>query len=165
MKNIKLITKELKDSYDDWSKLVYLLEEKMSKIENEPNDDLNEDEYEIYMKHKWQDRLLNVYHTENKIIFAKSNNKIIGMLSYSVLRYISPQDYSNTYYIMIQELFIKEKFRSLGLGKYMMNHLKKTYPKIYEINVGTVTHNKPALNFYEKMGFKITGYDLRWYRE
>lgn len=68
---------------------------------------------------------------------------------------------------VIEDLFVKETYRTLGLGRYLLtaglNHLKSVGLK--EVQLEVVTDNDTALNLYRSAGFKEISDEKRFYVE
>jgi len=85
-------------------------------------------------------------------LIAESNNEIIGTCHLGLLR--ERMDHIGGFGIAI-----RQGFRGIGLGKYLMETIikmaktdLKPSPKIIELDVYEC--NKPAIALYKKMGFK-----------
>lgn len=54
-------------------------------------------------------------------------------------------------------IVIRREFRSQGLGKKLATKIIEfcKNERIQKIHLTVMAHNKPALNFYKKLGFKI----------
>lgn len=92
----------------------------------------------------------------NKIFFLKSNEEIIGMLN---ILFIKNAGNKISY---LNEITISDKHKGKGHGKYLVKKFidfsKKE--KANTIKLGTRIENKPAINLYKKLGFKIAGYNF-----
>ena len=51
-------------------------------------------------------------------------------------------------------IFVEQKFRSRGIGKRLLDEVKKTHPKL---TLHVYRKNKGAAAFYEREGFRIAG--------
>ncbi len=59
--------------------------------------------------------------------------------------------------VLLEELFIKEKFRNKWIGKNFFEFVYKNYPaKRYRLEVTECNTN--AIKLYEKLGYKILNY-------
>ena len=65
--------------------------------------------------------------------------------------------------LWIDELFILEEYRSMGLGKEFFSYLKSTLDaSIIRLRLEVESDNDRAINFYQRMGFNISEYDLMY---
>lgn len=55
--------------------------------------------------------------------------------------------------IWIEELYIREKFQSRGLGRKIVPFIEKTYPNVKRIRLEVEKGNDKAIKLYEKIGF------------
>lgn len=90
-------------------------------------------------------------------IVAEKNHKIIGFLIGVKI---------NTEYAKILMLAVLKPYRKQKIGSELLNHFLKV---IYKLNIKKVElevriHNKTAINFYQKNGFKITEIQKRFYQ-
>jgi len=63
----------------------------------------------------------------------------------------------NTNVIMLESLFVKEKYRKLGVGKKLIEMLEDWANNSfsdYVIEIVCLSNNGSALKFYEKLGYK-----------
>ena len=87
------------------------------------------------------------------VIVAELDNNIVGYLAGSINEKGS---YEEVQYGEINNMFIKDKCRGLGIGKSLINNFKN-YCKSNGINNLKVTasyKNKNAIEFYKKSGFE-----------
>lgn len=98
-------------------------------------------------------RIKEVKQKKTVYLIAESNGKIIGACHIALCR--ERKDHLGEFGIAI-----KQGFRGMGLGKYLMENLikmakneLKPNPKIIEL--GVYECNNPAIALYKKMGFKI----------
>lgn len=94
-------------------------------------------------------------HSEDiKYLIAFDENNPIGMLAYTISKEFGK--------LQINSLFIKNKYRSLGIGKKMIqkieNIAKKEKCKFIRLFVEKL--NPKGLKFYKSNDFKITGYKM-----
>jgi len=102
---------------------------------------------------KWlASRIKEVKQHKTVYLLAESNNEIIGSCSVSILK-------ERKSHIGELGIAIKQGFRGMGIGRYLMTTLikmakteLKPKPKIIELSV--FENNKPAIALYKKMGFK-----------
>ena len=74
------------------------------------------------------------------------NNKDIGLLEYQMKK----SKIDNQKILYIKKLFISDKYRGKGIGKAIMNELKK---KKYRIEL-ECWYNMPSNEFYKSLGMK-----------
>lgn len=84
-------------------------------------------------------------------LVAEFNDEIVGTTSIELGR--GREDHIGNFGVTI-----KDGYRRMGLGKYLMSEViklakKELKPKI--IQLGVYVNNKPAISLYKKMGFKI----------
>ncbi len=94
--------------------------------------------------------------TKNKtevFLIAEHTGKIAGTVSITLERW-------RRNHIGKLGIAIKDSYRGVGLGKYLMSEIiklakreLKPKPKIIQLEV--YVNNKPAINLYKKMGFKM----------
>jgi ribosomal protein S18 acetylase RimI-like enzyme len=81
---------------------------------------------------------------------AEVNRKPVGFTSFM------PKENESAIY-RIEKLYILPEYQGLGIGKKMLKYVEKiAKTKAYTILELNVNRNNPAINFYEKVGFKIT---------
>ena len=88
-------------------------------------------------------------------LLAESDNKIVATASIS-------QDRGNLDHVGGFGIVIREKYRGIGLGKYLTSEIiklakKDLKPKPKIIKLEVYANNIPAIALYKKMGFKIVG--------
>lgn len=88
-------------------------------------------------------------------LVAECGNKIIGSASIELDRW-------RRNHIGKFGITIIYNYREIGLGKYLMSEViklakKELKPKPKIIQLEVYINNKPAINLYKKMGFKIVG--------
>lgn len=60
--------------------------------------------------------------------------------------------------LLIEELYIKEEYRSHGIGTKVLNFLKEEYKDYRRIRLEVEKNNLRALKLYTKIGFDNLGY-------
>lgn len=92
-------------------------------------------------------------HPEWHIKVIKNDNKVIGS---TVVEYNKSEKFA-----MVNQFLINEDYQGKGFGKkslkQLINYLKKIR-KIKEIRLFVVLENKIAINLYESLGFRKTGF-------
>jgi ribosomal protein S18 acetylase RimI-like enzyme len=114
----------------------------------------------------WPDRkldeikLLKVYHKalrskNQQYLKAVHKGKIIGFCSLSIFNTL----YGNGESMHVDELVIDESFRSMGIGKMLLDVAKKISRekgcKMLELE--SATHRNDAHRFYENLGYEKMG--------
>lgn len=61
--------------------------------------------------------------------------------------------------VFIEEIFLKENFRGLGLGKEIMAWMEQEYPDVRRFRLEVTQVNQQAIRLYEKSGYKYLRYD------
>ena len=61
--------------------------------------------------------------------------------------------------VFIEESFLKEQFRGMGLGGEIMAWMEKEYPAVRRFRLEVTQVNKSAIRLYEKSGYKYLKYD------
>jgi len=158
--NYNIITKDLKDCFDDWKIFYILLDED---IENKIKDGLHTSEKDLL--YKWHCRLTDLSNIENYVLFEQAEDgTLVGMLAYSIVKRIGHETYTPSYYIYICDFYVLPEHRSKGIGKKLLEHVKNKPHEVVidEIFVGTVANNDRAVKFYTSNGFCITGFNFKW---
>ena len=60
--------------------------------------------------------------------------------------------------LLIEEIYINEKFRSKGIGKEIFDFLKTRYSSYSRVRLEVEISNKKAIKLYEKLGFNELKY-------
>lgn len=97
---------------------------------------------------------------ENRIslIVAEVDGKIVGYAMFNPAPFFPFKVKEKWFYIT--DIYILPEYRKKGIGKALINYiinLAKSQ-EIKKIKLSVWTFNRNAINFYEKLGFKITGY-------
>ena len=61
--------------------------------------------------------------------------------------------------VFIEEIFLKEDFRGLGLGKEIMDWMEREYPAARRFRLEVTQVNQRAIRLYEKSGYQYLRYD------
>ena len=85
------------------------------------------------------------------ILFATDGLQDIGMLVY---------EEHKTHIVIVKELYVKEEYRSQGVGSLMLSCIKAK-AKDREVCLRVVGGNERALRFYQRSGFQIESYSMR----
>lgn len=103
---------------------------------------------------KWLEAILkNVKSQKQVFLFAKYNGEVVGTTSVTLNR-------GRKSHIGDLGISIREGYRGIGLGKYLMGEVlkltkKELKPKPKIIQLSVYPNNKPAIALYKKYGFKI----------
>ncbi len=95
-----------------------------------------------------------IKHSHVFAYYVKDNDECIGYI-FAYLK--TPlNDIITTNVVMLESLFVKEKYRKKGLGKQLIEMLeewaKSKWDK-YVVEIVCLSDNKNALNFYKKLGY------------
>ena len=59
--------------------------------------------------------------------------------------------------IWIEDIYVKEEYRGLGIGSHFLNYIEEKYPNsVFRLEVEA--ENKRAVNVYKKCGYEILPY-------
>lgn len=61
--------------------------------------------------------------------------------------------------VFIEEIFLKEEFRGMGLGTEIMAWMEAEYPEVRRFRLEVTQVNQSAIRLYEKSGYKYLRYD------
>lgn len=113
------------------------------------------DEYKATVKSE-SARIRRFNKAEGKVyITAEVNNEIAGFISFD------NWDTRRTKHTGLFSVFIKKKFRRLGIGKILVQTLinwGKSNPVNKKISLFVFSTNKNAIALYKRLGFKQEGY-------
>jgi len=89
-------------------------------------------------------------HPGSGVFLAEVDSQIIGLVSYS----IRPNLYHAAGSGLIEELLVREAFRSHGVGRALMTELlhRLALAGCAEVSVSTTTDNEAARRFYKSLG-------------
>lgn len=59
--------------------------------------------------------------------------------------------------IWIEDIYIKEEYRGLGLGSYFLSYIEEKYPNAV-LRLEVEAENKRAVSVYTKCGYKVLPY-------
>ena len=90
--------------------------------------------------------IINYINNESVLLANIQNNTTIGKISYSIK--------SNV--IEISGLIILPEWRGRGYGAYLTNYVINRFPQSKYFELTVHPENKPAIDIYKKIGFKIT---------
>lgn len=88
-------------------------------------------------------------------VYLNQNGHEIGTLS------IGNQKWNNT--ARIWDIYVQSSFQNLGIGTELMNHAEKIAKEEWHSRAVVLecqSSNYPAIRFYMKNGFTLTGFDL-----
>jgi ribosomal-protein-alanine N-acetyltransferase len=72
---------------------------------------------------------------------------------------------TDTHTLRILMLCVEESRRGKGVGTALINAFIKGFPKTERIFLEVKVHNKTAIKFYEKLGFRITDFLPHFYND
>jgi len=118
---------------------------------------------EPYLKH-WEIKSEDI-DTFNEIIKAAhsfgvyEDNRLIGMVI------CDERTWNNS--LHIESILVSEKYRQKGIGKLLIEKViaHAQHKDFRLIELETQNTNVPAIKFYQKQGFKITGLNMKLYNE
>ena len=61
--------------------------------------------------------------------------------------------------VFIEEIFLKEQFRGMGLGREIMDWMEREYPEVRRFRLEVTQVNKSAIRLYEGSGYQYLRYD------
>ncbi len=93
---------------------------------------------------------------KREIFLLWENEHLIG---FAEMNYDSHQTKSSKDDAEIDKLYIQENFCGKGLGKELINHIRKECKVrgVKEVWLSVYENNRRAIGFYEKVGFTETG--------
>lgn len=62
--------------------------------------------------------------------------------------------------VKIAQFYLKEEYRSLGLGKEVLSGVFKEYPRVKKWYVDTIFEEEYNVRFYQQLGFEIIDYEI-----
>lgn len=97
-------------------------------------------------KYNIKDALKNINEKNYYQFLIINDNQTIGILEYK----IEKSEIDNKEILYLKDIYIKKEFRNKGIGKKVLNELRKLN---YRIEL-ECWYNMPANNFYKTFGFK-----------
>lgn len=93
-------------------------------------------------------------------IIAEIEGQVIGYLIGSINTEL---DYNTTKQAELDNMYVEEEYRKLGIGKLLFNNFKEECKRnsINELKVTASYKNKNAINFYIKNGFEEADLTLK----
>lgn len=88
---------------------------------------------------------------EEKFVGLFEQEELIGVTSYKV----------ENGQLDIHRLMVKPGHLRKGIARKLLNYLEKAIPDVHEIIVSTGAANLPAVQLYQKLGFKKTGEQMK----
>ncbi len=90
-----------------------------------------------------------------KVIFDLSNDEQMGHIQ----GILNDHNDKNPFIGFINQLYIRQNFRKKGFGTELMKHLCADFKQlgVEEIRLLVEKNNQPAIDLYEKFGFKKNG--------
>ncbi|MBX5327751.1 MAG: GNAT family N-acetyltransferase [Candidatus Bathyarchaeota archaeon] len=102
----------------------------------------------------WRETIKEIKKRKGLIIIAQVKDKIVGMA------YLVRGKFEKNKHVTSLGITILKNYRRMGIGTAMMNHLLEWSQKqegLEKITLEVFSTNKPAINLYHKLGFKIEG--------
>lgn len=65
--------------------------------------------------------------------------------------------------VLLEEIFVKEEFRGLGLGSKMINYTKEKYSNAKRFRLEVENDNVKAINLYKSLGFNFLNYGQMYF--
>jgi len=99
-------------------------------------------------------RAVLIHHIENPdyyLLLAEEQNEVMGMVSFNIKYYL----HREKPVLYIGSMVVKEKFRSLGIGRRLMEEVERTAGKrgCNSIQLNSNKRRIRAHQFYERLGF------------
>jgi len=107
-----------------------------------------------HSREDWDETIIDIKSNKGLIIVAQVNANIVGMATLARGRLEKNKHTAQL------GIVILKKFRGLGIGIAMMDYLIEWTRKqegLEKISLTVFSTNKPAINLYQKFGFKIEG--------
>lgn len=60
--------------------------------------------------------------------------------------------------VLLEEIYIREKFRGMGIGKKAFEFIEREYPDMKRLRLEVTNENIGAIRLYERLGFKPLTY-------
>lgn len=86
-----------------------------------------------------------------RIVLLLKKNEVIG---YSILVHFWSNEYGGNI-LVVDELYIKEKYRNAGIGSYFIKQLEES-GDCAAIQLETTPSNERACHYYRRLGFEVS---------
>ena len=109
----------------------------------------------------WDKTIKEIKNRKGLTIVAQVNEETVGMA------YVVRGKIEKNSHIGFLGISILKKFRGIGIGTAMMNHLIEWSEKqegLEKISLTVFSTNKAAINLYRKFGFKVEGVNKKQYK-
>jgi len=106
-------------------------------------------------KRTWLEKFLN---NENNEIFIVVNDTIVA---YALVE-LKTEEYSRRKYILLREIFVDKKYRSLSLGTWLLEDVINNAKHNGVDYISLETRNEESYKFFQKCGFSIFSTNLRY---
>lgn len=101
------------------------------------------------LESKYDESVIKCQNKINEYLVYEKDNKIVGFLRFGV----NKKGYENNY-AEIYALYVDNDYQGLGIGKDLVNYLKKLLFNSYDFILVSTLKENTANNFYQKVGFK-----------
>lgn len=94
---------------------------------------------------------------EDCIILVAENefDEIVGVLVGAIRGKVSSKKKSNSIYFYVENLIVKDEYRSQGIGTQLMEELKTRVKGVNRIELNVWAFNSEAINFYKSLGYNV----------
>jgi len=113
-----------------------------------PLDVLKVESLDAFLQAAFEDEPLDLNNPNKKVVcaVAKSEETLVGVI------FFEPTERENEVYI--RQMAVDPSMQRKGVGQLLMATIQTTLPTTTRLIVATRKVNKPACNFYQKIGFK-----------
>lgn len=101
------------------------------------------------LESKYDESVIKCQKNINEYLVYEKDNKIVGFLRFGV----NKKSYENNY-AEIYALYVDSEYHGLGIGKDLVNYLKKLLFDSYDFILVSTLKENTANSFYQKVGFK-----------
>lgn len=93
-----------------------------------------------------------------QVLLAESNGQVIGCVHFNQIEEVGHPIKVARFFISVSSLMVQEEHRQQGIGDALMREVHEWAEKqrIHDIELHVYEFNKPALDFYEKLGYHTT---------
>jgi ribosomal protein S18 acetylase RimI-like enzyme len=93
-----------------------------------------------------------------QVLLAELNDRIIGFVHFNRTEQTEHPAKVARSFISVSSLMVQEEYRHQGIGSALMREVHNWAEKqaIHDIELHVYEFNRPALNFYEKLGYHTT---------
>lgn len=121
---------------------------------------LIEDDYQFNETLHYQALTLLFHHKNSHLFVAKTNNRIIGMVTMQPIISTAMGGYVG----LIEDMIVTTSYRGRGIGRLLLTSLINESVKLgyTRLSLGADKRNQPAIDFYKKFGFEISNMGLMY---